>query len=167
MSFPSLISCSQTEVLDCFSASTSEEFEATPVNHDNVSTNDIRILSTSFTWTSDNDGSGTPGPNRRNFVLRIEGEVAFKPGCINLIVGPTGCGKTSLLMALLGKLLHEKYHHNSRLTRTVGEMHPIPSGLDSLVSLPRERGVAFHAQESWVLNETIRVRAFSSTYSFF
>lgn len=37
-------------------------------------------------------------------------------------------------------------------------MHSIPSGPDSLVSLPRQGGIAYHAQESWVLNETIRVR---------
>lgn len=30
-------------------------------------------------------------------------------------------------------------------------------GPNSTVSLPRKGGVAYHAQESWVLNETIRV----------
>lgn len=28
---------------------------------------------------------------------------------------------------------------------------------DAFVSLPRGKGVAYHAQESWVLNDTIRV----------
>lgn len=37
-------------------------------------------------------------------MLHVEDELLFKRGCINLIVGSTGCGKTSLLMALLGKL---------------------------------------------------------------
>lgn len=55
-----------------------------------------------------------------------------------MIVGPTGCGKTSLLMALLG------------------ELHYVPSGPDSWFNLPRENGVAYAAQESWVQNETIR-----------
>ncbi|KAI0800050.1 P-loop containing nucleoside triphosphate hydrolase protein [Fomes fomentarius] len=59
-------------------------------------------------------------------------------GKINLVVGPTGAGKTSLLMALLG------------------EMHYIPSGPDSSINLPRARGVAYAAQESWVQNDTIR-----------
>ncbi len=36
-------------------------------------------------------------------------------------------------------------------------MHYVPMGPNSMVSLPREGGVAYHAQESWVLNETIRV----------
>lgn len=35
-------------------------------------------------------------------MLRIDAEVQLKQGLINLIVGPTGSGKTSFLMALLG-----------------------------------------------------------------
>ena len=62
----------------------------------------IGIRASSFTWIPENDGTVTPGSNRRNFTLRIEEEVAFKKGCINLIIGQTGSGKTSLLMALLG-----------------------------------------------------------------
>ncbi|CDO77193.1 hypothetical protein BN946_scf184747.g6 [Trametes cinnabarina] len=98
----------------------------------------IGIRAAAFTWSNQNDGTMTPGPNRRNFTLRIEDEVIFKRGKINLIVGPTGSGKTSLLMALLG------------------ELHYIPTGPDSFVSLPRSGGVAYAAQESWVQNETIR-----------
>lgn len=54
-----------------------------------------------------------------------------------MIVGPTGCGKTSLLMALLG------------------EMHFAPSVPDAWFGLPREGGIAYAAQEAWVQNETI------------
>lgn len=99
----------------------------------------IGIRAASFTWSNENDGTLTPGPNRRNFTLRIEDEVVFKRGRFNLIVGPTGSGKTSLLMALLG------------------ELHYVPNGPESYVSLPRLGGVAYAAQESWVQNETIRV----------
>jgi len=53
-----------------------------------------------FSWSNESDGSVTS--SGRNFVLRIEDEVLFKKGGINLIIGPTGSGKTSLLMALLG-----------------------------------------------------------------
>ncbi|KAI0774725.1 multidrug resistance-associated ABC transporter [Trametes elegans] len=98
----------------------------------------IGIRAASFTWSNENQGALTPGPNRRNFTLRVEDEVIFRRGKINLIVGPTGSGKTSLLMALLG------------------ELHYIPTGPDSFVSLPRAGGVAYAAQESWVQNETIR-----------
>ncbi|KAJ6602814.1 hypothetical protein DFH09DRAFT_1125581 [Mycena vulgaris] len=54
------------------------------------------------------------------------------------MVRPTGSGKTSLLMALLG------------------EMHFIPSSPNSWYNLPRSFGVTYGAQESWVLNETVR-----------
>lgn len=36
-------------------------------------------------------------------MLRIVNKLSFKKGCLNLITGPTGSGKTSLLVALLGK----------------------------------------------------------------
>lgn len=78
-------------------------------------------------------------PSRAVFRLRIDEEVIFKKGAFNLIVGPTGSGKTSILMALLR------------------EMHYIPLGPDSWVNLPRQGGVAYAAQESWVLNDTIKV----------
>ncbi|KAI0782159.1 P-loop containing nucleoside triphosphate hydrolase protein [Abortiporus biennis] len=104
----------------------------------------IGIRSASFTWTAAGEileastSSDSPSLGHRNFVLRIEDELLFQRGCVNLVIGQTGCGKTSLLMALLG------------------EMHYIPTGPDSYVNLPRSKGVAYHAQESWVLNDTIK-----------
>ncbi|KAG1853664.1 P-loop containing nucleoside triphosphate hydrolase protein [Suillus subluteus] len=62
----------------------------------------------------------------------------FQHGRINLVVGPTGYGKTSMLTALLG------------------EMHLTPSGPTSWFNLPHKGGVAYAAQESWVQNEIIR-----------
>jgi len=50
----------------------------------------------------------------------------------------SGSGKTSVLMALLG------------------EMHFMPSTVDSWFNLPRGGGVAYAAQESWVQNDTIK-----------
>ncbi|PSR71469.1 hypothetical protein PHLCEN_2v12736, partial [Hermanssonia centrifuga] len=90
-----------------------------------------------FTWTND-PTDGTVTPSRQTFRLRIDDDLIFKQGSFNLIVGPTGSGKTSILMALLG------------------EMHYIPLGPNSWINLPRDGGVAFAAQESWVQNETIR-----------
>ncbi|KAE9393212.1 P-loop containing nucleoside triphosphate hydrolase protein [Gymnopus androsaceus JB14] len=72
------------------------------------------------------------------FMLRIDGELIFKRGTINLIIGSTGSGKTSMLMALLS------------------EMHFISSGPDAWYNLPRNGGVAYAAQESWVQNATIK-----------
>ncbi|KAI5825519.1 hypothetical protein K523DRAFT_323377 [Schizophyllum commune Tattone D] len=96
----------------------------------------IGFKNATFAWSDDTGGSLTP--SKRNFLLKIEGEVLFKKGVVNLIVGPTGAGKTSLLMALLG------------------EMHFIPSVPDSWYNLARENGVAYAAQESWVLSDTIK-----------
>jgi ABC-type uncharacterized transport system fused permease/ATPase subunit len=96
----------------------------------------------SFTWSAEQTATpedGTTTPSRRNFVLRIDGELVFKRNVINLIIGPTGSGKTSILMALLN------------------EMHFVRSTPKSWYSLPRGGGVAYAAQESWVQNETIRV----------
>jgi len=70
-------------------------------------------------------------------------------------LGPTGSGKTSLLMALLGEC--ECLIRNIEVDSCVkGEMHHIPTGPNSFLSLPRDRGVAYAAQESWVQNETIK-----------
>lgn len=76
---------------------------------------------------------------RRNFTLQIRGDLRFQQGGINLIVGPTGSGKTSILLALLG------------------EMHYSPLEHDSWVNLPRGGGLAYCAQEAWILNDTIKV----------
>ncbi|KAJ3564413.1 hypothetical protein NP233_g8310 [Leucocoprinus birnbaumii] len=89
-----------------------------------------------FTWSIDTDGALTP--SKRKYLLKIDGELLFKRNALNLIVGPTGSGKTSMLMALLN------------------EMHYIPAGPGSWFNLPRRGGVAYAAQESWVQNETIK-----------
>ena len=127
-----------TELLDEFSEKDADAAEAVVPPQTALERDAIGLRGAAFTWSNENDGSLTPGPNRRNFTLRIEDEVAFKRGRINLVVGPTGSGKTSLLMALLG------------------ELHYVPNGPDSYVSLPRAGGVAYAAQESWVQNETIK-----------
>ncbi|VDC03809.1 unnamed protein product [Peniophora sp. CBMAI 1063] len=98
----------------------------------------ISIRDASFTWSAASDGTDDEAASGRAFTLRVPGELAFRQGKVNLIVGPTGSGKTSLLMALLG------------------EMHCVPLGPGAWVSLPRAGGVAYAAQESWVQNETIR-----------
>ncbi|KAF8157942.1 P-loop containing nucleoside triphosphate hydrolase protein [Crassisporium funariophilum] len=106
----------------------------------------IGFENATFSWSKDEDGSLTP--SSRSFKLRIDGELFFKRECINLIIGPTGSGKTSMLMALLG------------------EMHFSPSNPDSWFNLPRDGGVAYAAQESWVQNATIRENIlFGSPYN--
>ncbi|KAF8213492.1 hypothetical protein K438DRAFT_1956873 [Mycena galopus ATCC 62051] len=125
----------KTELLDVF-AEKDPDTQELFVPADAESNEKIGFRDATFAWTSEKaDGSLTP--SRRKFTLKVEGEMLFKPGCINLVVGPTGSGKTSLLMALLG------------------EMHFVPSGPTSWYNLPRAKGVSYAAQESWVQNENI------------
>ncbi|KAJ3819299.1 hypothetical protein F5880DRAFT_1595008 [Lentinula raphanica] len=95
----------------------------------------IGFRNATFAWSAEDDSLT---PTNRRFLLEIEGEVLFKRNCVNLVVGETGSGKTSLLMALLS------------------EMHFIRSVPNSWYNLPRDGGIAYAAQESWVQNETIR-----------
>ncbi|KAJ7680686.1 hypothetical protein DFH06DRAFT_1163946 [Mycena polygramma] len=122
-----------TELLDSFSSKDTPEIVASNEPESNA----IGFRDATFAWSNDKI-DGTLTPSSRNFLLKIEGELLFKPGCVNLVLGPTGSGKTSLLMALLG------------------EMHFVPTSLSSWYNLPRERGVSYAAQESWVMNDTIR-----------
>ncbi|PIL29356.1 ATP-binding cassette transporter [Ganoderma sinense ZZ0214-1] len=129
-----------TELIDEFTESEPEAAELPPSPVPEEYRNTIGIRHASFTWANDSTRLAvTPGGTRRRmFMLHVDEDLFFKCGKLNLIVGPTGSGKTSLLMALLG------------------EMHYIPSGPDSFFNLPREGGVAYAAQESWVLNDTIK-----------
>ncbi|KAG8864769.1 hypothetical protein FRB96_003355 [Tulasnella sp. 330] len=97
----------------------------------------IGFRNATFAWRTD-VADGVTTPSRRNFQLRIEDDLFFEKGKLNLIIGPTGSGKTSLLMALLG------------------EMHFKQEGIDSFFNLPRDDGIAYCAQEPWVQNATIK-----------
>ncbi|KAH7906916.1 P-loop containing nucleoside triphosphate hydrolase protein [Hygrophoropsis aurantiaca] len=123
----------ETELLDEFSQTEQEEHLFTQ-REDLADV--IGFRNAVFSWSEDTDGALTP--SKRRFTLNIGEGLFFERGHINLIVGPTGSGKTSILMALLG------------------EMHFIPSDPTSWYGLPRNDGVAYAAQESWVQNETIR-----------
>ncbi|KAF8876196.1 P-loop containing nucleoside triphosphate hydrolase protein [Gymnopilus junonius] len=102
----------------------------------------IGFQDASFAWSLGDESEFPLTPlasSNNDFTLKIEGELKFKTGGINLIIGPTGSGKTSMLMALLG------------------EMHLLPSSNpNTWFNLPRSKGVAYAAQESWVQNATIR-----------
>ncbi|KAF9526532.1 multidrug resistance-associated ABC transporter [Crepidotus variabilis] len=98
---------------------------------------EIGFRNATFMWSRE-AAEETDDSSKRRFTLRVDGELLFKRGRVNLIVGPTGSGKTSVLMALLG------------------EMHFISTDPDSWYNMPRGSGVAYAAQESWVLNDTLR-----------
>ncbi|KAF8139844.1 hypothetical protein EV363DRAFT_1444330 [Boletus edulis] len=102
----------------------------------NIPIDAIGISHATFSWTKSERSTQTP--QSKYFTLSVHDELIFKHKELNLVTGPTGSGKTSLLMALLG----EMYFHPS-----------VPS---SWCNLPRHLGVAYAAQESWILNRTIR-----------
>lgn len=58
--------------------------------------------------------------------------IDFLPGCLNVVTGPTGCGKTSLLLSLLGETVLES----------------------GKVACPRD--VAYVSQAAWLWSGTIR-----------
>ncbi|QFZ26635.1 putative ATP-dependent bile acid permease [Clavispora lusitaniae] len=93
----------------------------------------------SFSWNSSSD---------KDFKLKNL-NIAFKPGKLNIVIGPTGSGKTSLLLALLGEM-----------DLTSGKVF-LPGIIprDDLVVDPRTgltESVAYCSQSAWLLNDTIR-----------
>ncbi|KAI0711031.1 P-loop containing nucleoside triphosphate hydrolase protein [Cerioporus squamosus] len=126
----------QTELIDEFTPSSAHGWIT--IARDDV----IGICATMFTWSQQDDQSAT-----RAFRLNIDEDLSFEPGHVNLVVGPTGSGKTALLLALLG------------------EMHATPTGPVSYIGLPRSRGVAYVPQESWISSDTIKANIiFGSSY---
>ncbi|KAJ7141437.1 hypothetical protein C8R44DRAFT_763446 [Mycena epipterygia] len=123
-----------TELLDSFISKDTPEIVAP----DEPTSDLVGFREATFAWSND-ETDGTATPSSRRFLLKIDGELFFRPGRVNLVVGPTGSGKTSLLMALLG------------------EMHLVPSSPSTWYNLPRDKGVSYAAQESWVMNDTIKV----------
>ncbi|KXN81115.1 ATP-binding cassette transporter abc4 [Leucoagaricus sp. SymC.cos] len=132
----------KTELIDSYTNQENSALLPSPeANDQRIGFNDA-----TFAWSVDTDGALTP--SKRKYLLHIEGELLFRRNKLNLIVGPTGSGKTSMLMALLS------------------EMHYIPTGPSSWYNLPRKGGVAYAAQESWVQNEAIKENIlFGSPYN--
>ena len=84
--------------------------------------------------------------------------VRFIPGRLNIIAGPTGSGKTSMLMALLGEM-----------TLMQGQVFlPCAGSRENLVPDPQSgmtESVAYCAQQAWLVNDSIRQNIlFASPY---
>ncbi|KAL8650545.1 MAG: hypothetical protein Q9226_005100, partial [Calogaya cf. arnoldii] len=79
----------------------------------------------------------------------IDINTRFSIGNLNLVVGPTGSGKTSLLMALLGEM-----------TLFQGRVHlPGSHTKEDLFEDPQTgltESVAYCAQQAWLVNDTIK-----------
>lgn len=102
---------------------------------------------------------GTTGPEAAEAFRLININVDFEIGKLSVIAGPTGSGKTSLLMALLGEmqLISGNVHIPGGLPRQ--EMRPDPAtGLTD--------SVAYCAQQAWLTNATIKENIlFASPYN--
>lgn len=98
-----------------------------------------------FTW-------GGRGSRRKDGSIpfrMIDMDVKFRVGRLNIVAGPTGSGKTSLLMALLGEM--------TLISGSV--MLPGNCSRDELRADPETgltESVAYCAQQAWLVNDTIK-----------
>lgn len=95
------------------------------------------------------DGTFSWGSKDSDEFKLIDLNMRFKVGQLNVIVGPTGSGKTSLLMALLGEmtLLNGSVYLPGGRSREDVKVNP-ETGLTE--------SVAYCAQQAWLLNGTIK-----------
>lgn len=114
-------------------------------NDSNVSRPKIGFVDGTFTWGSKSSEMKDMPTAFRLMDLNLK----FEPEQLNIIAGPTGSGKTSLLMALLGEM-----------TLLSGSVH-LPGGT-SREDLSRDpdtgltEGVAYCAQQAWLVNGTVK-----------
>ena len=133
----------ETGKYDQLSSARDEAGERETVGFDNAT----------FTWAGEDALLGAETTAFRMINLDIK----FHMGGLNVVIGSTGSGKTSLLMALLGEMtiLHGKVH--------------LPGGSrEGLVADPATgltESVAFCAQQAWLINDTVKQNIlFASPY---
>ncbi|KAI5859465.1 P-loop containing nucleoside triphosphate hydrolase protein [Durotheca rogersii] len=115
---------------------------------DNVDANGERLIGfrdASFIW----GGKDAVAADGSTAFRLLDIDVDFKIGGLNIIAGPTGAGKTSMLMALLGEM-----------TKTKGDVY-LPGGrsredvrVDPATGLAET--CAYVAQTAWLVNATIK-----------
>jgi hypothetical protein len=90
-----ILTSTQTELLDAFEA------KAIPVLFPTDASTDVRIgfRNATFSWSKESSSSLTS--SQRQFVLKIDGEILFERGRINLVVGPTGSGAVRLVSQII------------------------------------------------------------------
>ncbi|CAN3376822.1 hypothetical protein DIURU_001603 [Diutina rugosa] len=101
---------------------------------------EIGFEQASFSWNVNN--------HNNDFKLR-DLDVSFKVGQLNVVIGATGSGKTSLLLALLGEmdLIQGKVFLPGAKARHLCEIDPATGLTES---------VAYCSQLPWLLNDTIK-----------
>jgi ABC-type multidrug transport system fused ATPase/permease subunit len=106
----------------------------------------IGFKNASFTWGS---RCAMGKPNTSTAFRLIDLEVKFHVDELNIVAGPTGSGKTSLLMALLGEMT------------PLGGIVYLPGGksredLKPNAETKLTESVAYCAQQAWLVNDTIK-----------
>ncbi|GME67311.1 unnamed protein product [[Candida] boidinii] len=108
----------------------------------------IGFRDASFTWNKNAESE---------FKLKNI-NIDFKVSKLNIIVGATGCGKSSLLLALLGEM--DKLSGEVYLNGITPRDELVPNPATGLTE-----SVAYCAQSAWLLNDTIRENIlFASPY---
>ena len=107
-----------------------------------------------LTW----GGRDTEGAQKSTAFRLINIDLRFHVGRLNIVAGPTGSGKTSLLMALLGEM-----------TFIEGSVYLPGSHSRELLKPNPQTGltesVAYCAQQAWLVNDTIKQNIlFASSY---
>ncbi|KAF5098737.1 hypothetical protein D0Z00_001896 [Geotrichum galactomycetum] len=106
---------------------------------------DVGFKDASFSWESANSGVSST----TDFKL-YDLNVSFKTGKLNIVIGPTGSGKTSLLLALLGEmeLIKGNVYLPTAFSRKGSGVKIDQNGL--------AESVAYCAQQAWLLNDTVK-----------
>lgn len=119
------------------------------LKHDNVDENGNKVIGfkdATFTWGSREEVESED--STAAFRL-MDIDINFEIGGLNIIAGPTGSGKTSLLMALLGEMTNVK-----------GSVY-LPGGYSREdvkpdVETGLTESVAYCAQQAWLVNANIK-----------
>ncbi|KAL2068191.1 hypothetical protein VTL71DRAFT_16289 [Oculimacula yallundae] len=119
------------------------------LQHDNLDEDGDQMIgfkNATFSWGAKQD----PADETISSSFRLmDMDIKFEIGKLNIIAGPTGCGKTSLLMALLGEmtLIKGKVFLPGGYSRE--DVRPDPeTGLTE--------SVAYCAQQAWLVNANIK-----------
>lgn len=74
--------------------------------------------------------------------------IDFKIGKLNVVIGPTGSGKTSLLMGLLGEM---QLTSGRIIVPSLTARHNLSNNINDIVN-----SIAYCSQAAWLLNDTVR-----------